>query len=62
VILAAIAIPVTVAAVALTAQGAQASTPGCTNGALLGYCATQADSGSPVLDDLWPPAMEVQQL
>ena len=49
VILAAIAVPVTVAAIALTAQGAQASTPGCTSGALLGYCGTQADSGSPVL-------------
>jgi len=49
VMLTAIAIPVTVAALVLTAQGAQASTPGCTAGALLGYCATQADNGSPVL-------------
>jgi len=49
VILAAIAVPVTVAALALTAQGAQASTAGCTAGALTGYCATQADNGSPVL-------------
>ena len=49
VILAAVAVPVTLAALVLTAQGAQASTPGCTNGAFLGYCATQADNGSPVL-------------
>ncbi len=49
VLLAAIAVPVTTAAVVLTAQGAQASTPGCTNGAYFGYCATQADNGSPVL-------------
>jgi hypothetical protein len=49
VILAAIAVPVMVAALALTAQGAQASTAGCTAGALAGYCGTQADNGSPVL-------------
>jgi hypothetical protein len=49
VILAAIAVPATVATLALTAQSAQASTSGCTNGAFLGYCATQADNGSPVL-------------
>jgi hypothetical protein len=48
-ILAAIAVPVIVAALVLTAQGAQASTSGCTNGAFFGYCATQADNGSPVL-------------
>lgn len=49
VLLAAVTLPVTVAAVVLAAQGAQASTPGCTSGPLLGYCATQADNGSPVL-------------
>jgi hypothetical protein len=49
VILAAITLPVTLAAVVLAAQGAQASTPGCTGGAYFGYCATQADNGSPVL-------------
>ncbi len=48
-LLAAVAVPVTMAAVVLAAQGAQASTPGCTNGAYFGYCATQADHGSPVL-------------
>ena len=49
VLLAAIVAPATMAAVVLTAQGAQASTPECTNGAYFGYCATQADNGSPVL-------------
>jgi hypothetical protein len=49
VLLAAMAVPVTMAALVLTAQGAQASTPGCTNGAYFGYCGTQADKGSPVL-------------
>jgi len=49
VLLAAIAVPVAMAAGVLTAQGAQASTPECTNGAYFGYCATQADNGSPVL-------------
>jgi hypothetical protein len=48
-LLAAVAVPVTMAALVLAAQGAQASTPGCTNGAYLGYCATEADNGSPVL-------------
>ena len=49
VMLAAIAVPVTMAAVVLAAQGAQASTPGCTNGTYLGYCATQIDNGTPAL-------------
>lgn len=49
VILAALAVPVTVAALVLGAQGAQASTPGCTGGALAGFCATQVDNGSPAL-------------
>jgi len=49
ILLAAVAVPVTTAALVLGAQAAQASTPGCTNGAYLGYCATQADSGTPVL-------------
>lgn len=49
VMLAAITLPVTLAAALLTAQGAQASTPGCTSGAYFGYCATEADNGSPVL-------------
>ena len=48
-ILAAIALPVTIAALVLTAQGAQASTPGCTSGALFGWCATQVDHGVPPL-------------
>ncbi len=48
-LLAALAVPLTAAALVLVAQGAQASTPGCTNGTLVGYCATQADNGSPVL-------------
>jgi hypothetical protein len=49
VMLAAITLPVTVAAVLLAAQGARAATPRCTSGAYFGYCATQADNGSPVL-------------
>jgi len=49
VILATVAVPVTVAALVLTAQGAQASTPECLNGAYHGYCATQIDNGSPAL-------------
>ena len=49
VILAAVAVPVTVAALMLSAQGAQASTPGCTGGALSLYCATQINNGSPQL-------------
>jgi hypothetical protein len=49
VILAAVAVPVTVAALVLTAQGAQASTPECLNGTYTGFCATQIDNGSPVL-------------
>ena len=49
VILATVAVPVTVAALVLTAQGAQASTPECLNGAYHGYCATQIDNGTPAL-------------
>jgi hypothetical protein len=49
VLLAAIAVPVTIAALALAAQGARASTPECTNGTYFGYCATQVDNGAPVL-------------
>jgi hypothetical protein len=49
VILAAAAVPVTVAALVLTGQGAQASTPECLNGTYLGYCATQVDNGTPAL-------------
>jgi hypothetical protein len=45
-LLAAIAAPVTVAALALTAQAAQASTPACTSGAYAGYCGTQANNAS----------------
>ena len=48
-ILAAIALPVTIAALVLTAQGAQASTPGCTHGPFFGYCGTQVDNGTPLL-------------
>lgn len=46
VILAAVAVPVTVAALVLSAQSAQASTPGCTGGALSGFCGTQVNNGS----------------
>ena len=49
VILAAVAAPVTMAALVLTAQGAQASTPECINGTYHGYCATQVDNGTPAL-------------
>ena len=49
VLLAAMAVPVTIAALVLAAQGAQASTPECTNGTYHGYCATQIDNGTPVL-------------
>ena len=49
VILAAVAVPVTMAALVLTAQGAQASTPECINGTYHGYCATQVDNGTPAL-------------
>ena len=49
VLLAAMTVPVTIAALVLAAQGAQASTPECTNGTYHGYCATQIDNGSPVL-------------
>ena len=48
-ILAAIALPVTIAALVLTAQGAQASTPGCTSGPFVGWCGTQVDNGAPPL-------------
>ena len=49
VLLAVIAVPVTMAALVLVAQGAQASTPACTTGAYVSYCGTQADNGSPGL-------------
>ena len=49
VILAAVAAPVTMAALVLTAQGARASTPECINGTYHGYCATQIDNGTPAL-------------
>ena len=49
VILAAVAVPVMVAALVLTAQGAQASTPECLNGTYHGYCASQIDNGTPAL-------------
>lgn len=49
VILAAVAVPVTMAALVFTAQGAQASTPECINGTYHGYCATQVDNGTPAL-------------
>jgi len=49
VILATVAVPVTVAALVLTAQGAQASTPECLNGTYHLYCATQIDNGTPAL-------------
>jgi hypothetical protein len=44
--IAAVAGAVAVAALVLTAQGAQASTPGCTAGAFAGYCGTQANNAS----------------
>jgi hypothetical protein len=37
---------VTVAALVIAAQGAQASTPGCTGGAYAGYCGVQANNAS----------------
>ena len=49
VLLAAIAVPVTMAGLVLAAQGAQASTPECLNGTYHGYCATQIDNGTPAL-------------
>lgn len=49
VLFAALAVPVTTAALVLAAQGAQASTPECTNGTYHGYCATQIDNGTPAL-------------
>ena len=48
-LLAAMTVPVTIAALVLAAQGAQASTPECTNGTYHGYCATQIDNGTPAL-------------
>ena len=48
-LLAAVALPVTIAAVALGANSAQASTRACTNGPLFEYCGTQSNNGSPVL-------------
>jgi hypothetical protein len=38
-----------VTALGIPATGALASTPGCTAGAYLGFCATQADNGTAVL-------------
>ena len=49
VLLAAVAAPVTIAALVLGAQGARASTLECVGGALYNYCGTQSDDGSPVL-------------
>lgn len=46
VLLAAIAVPATAAALVLSAQGAQASTSGCTSGAYAGYCGTQVNNSS----------------
>jgi len=48
-VLLAAVLPMTIAAVVLGAQSAQASTPECTNGTFFGYCGTQADHGSPIL-------------
>jgi hypothetical protein len=48
-LLAAIAAPVTIAALVLGAQSAQASTPGCTAGTYTGYCGTQANNASTAL-------------
>jgi hypothetical protein len=49
VILATIAVPVTVAGLVLAAQSAQASTPECLNGTYHLYCASQIDNGTPAL-------------
>ncbi len=38
-----------IAALAIPATRALASTPGCTGGAYFGYCATQQDHGNPLL-------------
>lgn len=44
-----IAAAVAVAVLVLAAQGAQASTPGCTTGAFTSYCGTQANNASTML-------------
>jgi hypothetical protein len=49
VLLAAVAVPATGAALMLAAQGAQASTTACTRGAYEGYCGTQANNDVPGL-------------
>jgi hypothetical protein len=46
ILFAALTAPVTIAALTLAAQGAQASTPGCTTGTYSGYCGTQANNAS----------------
>jgi hypothetical protein len=47
--LALLAVPAALVTSAVTATAASASTPGCTGGPWLGYCATQADDASPAL-------------
>ena len=49
VLLAAMAVPVTIAALVLAAQGARRRPRECSNGTYHGYCATQIDNGTPVL-------------
>ena len=49
VLLTAIAVPATGAALVLAAQGAQASTTACTRGAYEGFCGTQANNAVPGL-------------
>jgi hypothetical protein len=46
VLLTAMTVPAAAAAMLLAAQGAQASTPGCTGGAYTGYCGTQVNNAS----------------
>lgn len=48
-LLAAISVPVTAAALVLVTQGAQASTAGCTTGAYTSYCGTQANDAATML-------------
>jgi hypothetical protein len=48
-LVAAMAAPVTIAALALAAQGAQASTSACTTGAYTSYCGTQANNAATFL-------------
>lgn len=47
--LALLVVPAALVTSAVTATSASASTPGCTGGPWLGYCATQADNASPAL-------------